>query len=190
MSRVAIYPGSFDPITNGHLSLLRRGLQIFDKIVVAIAVNPEKKPLFTLDERLDMLKTVLKDYPRVQIDHFQGLLVDYVERQGTNIVLRGLRALSDFEYEFQMALMNRKLDRKVQTIFMMTDYKWFYISSTIIKEAASLGGNVDGLVPELVNQLLKVKFGFQNKPLLVTNNKGQNPPKSLNRSPANKEIWS
>jgi pantetheine-phosphate adenylyltransferase len=160
MSRVAIYPGSFDPITNGHLSLLRRGLQIFDKIIVAIAINPEKKPLFTLEERVDILTAVLKEYPRVQIDHFQGLLVDYVQRQESNVVLRGLRALSDFEYEFQMALMNRRLSQKVQTVFMMTDYKWFYISSTIIKEAACLGGNVEGLVPDLVNQRLKEKFGF------------------------------
>jgi pantetheine-phosphate adenylyltransferase len=160
MSRVAIYPGSFDPITNGHLSLLRRGLQIFDKIIVAIAINPEKKPLFTLEERIEILKLVLKEYPRVQIDHFQGLLVEYVQRQESNVVLRGLRALSDFEYEFQMALMNRRLTQKVQTVFMMTDYKWFYISSTIIKEAASLGGNVEGLVPEIVNQRLKDKFGF------------------------------
>jgi pantetheine-phosphate adenylyltransferase len=160
MSRVAIYPGSFDPVTNGHLSLLRRGLQIFDKIIVAIAINPEKKPLFTLEERVDILKLVLKDYPRVQIDHFQGLLVDYVEQQESNVVLRGLRALSDFEYEFQMALMNRRLSQKVQTVFMMTDYKWFYISSTIIKEAACLGGNVEGLVPEVVDQRLKEKFGF------------------------------
>ena len=101
MSRVAVYPGSFDPITNGHLSLLRRGLQIFDKIIIAIAINPVKKPLFTLEERVDILKAVLKDYSRIEIDHFQGLLVDYVQGRETNIVLRGLRALSDFEYEFQ-----------------------------------------------------------------------------------------
>jgi len=179
MSRCAIYPGSFDPVTNGHLSLLRRGLQIFDKIIVAIAVNPEKKPLFTLEERLDMLQQVLKDYSRVQIDHFQGLLVDYVERQGANIVLRGLRALSDFEYEFQLALMNRKLNRKVQTVFMMTDYKWFYISSTIIKEAAALNGNINGLVPEIVNQRLKEKFGYAlpNEPA-SNNRNSKNPGKS------------
>jgi pantetheine-phosphate adenylyltransferase len=189
MSRVAIYPGSFDPITNGHLSLLRRGLQIFDKIIVAIAINPEKKPLFTLEERIEILSVILKDYPRVQIDHFQGLLVDYVQKQETNIILRGLRALSDFEYEFQLALMNRKLSRKVQTVFMMTDYKWFYISSTIIKEAASLGGNIDGLVPEIVHQRLREKFGFSqtlpaNVQLKTNNSSGH----SIRRS-RKKEIW-
>jgi len=186
MSRSAIYPGSFDPITNGHLSLIRRGLQIFDRIVVAIAINPEKKPLFTLEERVEMLGAVLKDYPRVEVDHFQGLLVDYVSGREANVVLRGLRALSDFEYEFQMALMNRKLNRKVQTVFMMTDYKWFYISSTIIKEAASLNGNIDGLVPEIVNQRLKAKFGYAlpNEPAANVRNS-----KNSGRSSAIKGIW-
>lgn len=189
MGRVAIYPGSFDPITNGHLSLLRRGLQIFDRIIVAIAINPEKKPLFSLEERIDILKTVLKEYPRVQIDHFQGLLVDYVHKQETNIILRGLRALSDFEYEFQLALMNRKLNRKIQTIFMMTDYKWFYISSTIIKEAASLGGNIDGLVPELVHQRLNEKFGFSPTPLMNIQGKKNHGLKNSIRHSRKKEIW-
>jgi pantetheine-phosphate adenylyltransferase len=186
MGRCAIYPGSFDPITNGHLSLIRRSLQIFDKIVVAIAINPEKKPLFTLEERRDMLGLVLKDYPRVEVDHFQGLLVDYVAGREANVVLRGLRALSDFEYEFQMALMNRKLNRKVQTVFMMTDYKWFYISSTIIKEAASLNGNIDGLVPEIVNQRLKEKFGYVSpkEPANTGRNSKNNSPSS-----AIKDIW-
>ncbi len=184
MSRCAIYPGSFDPITNGHLSLLRRSLQIFDRIIVAIAVNPEKKPLFTLEERLDMLGQVLKDYPRVQVDHFQGLLVDYVAGQECNLILRGLRALSDFEYEFQMALMNRKLNQKIQTVFMMTDYKWFYISSTIIKEAAALNGKIDGLVPEIVNQRLKEKFGF------IVKDGTQDPDKNLKSKNSNsKPIW-
>jgi pantetheine-phosphate adenylyltransferase, bacterial len=189
MSRVAIYPGSFDPITNGHLSLIRRGLQIFDKVIVAIAINPEKKPLFSLEERTDILKTVLKDYPRIQIDHFQGLLVEYVQQQETNIILRGLRALSDFEFEFQLALMNRKLSRKVQTVFMMTDYQWFYISSTIIKEAAALGGNISGLVPEIVNQRLKEKFGFPIKSPANNHIKANNRLKNFARNSSKKEIW-
>jgi pantetheine-phosphate adenylyltransferase len=190
MSRVAIYPGSFDPITNGHLSLLRRGLQIFDKIVLAIAINPGKKPpLFNLEERVDILKTVLKDYSRIEIDHFQGLLVDYVQKRETNIVLRGLRALSDFEFEFQQALMNRKLNQKVQTVFMMTDYRWFYISSTIIKEAASLGGNIDGLVPEIVNQRLREKFRFPPKEHDNSHLKIGNSLKTSGRISRKKEIW-
>jgi pantetheine-phosphate adenylyltransferase len=190
MSRVAIYPGSFDPITNGHLSLLRRGLSIFDKIIVAIAINPGKKsPLFTIEERVDILKTVLKDYSRIEIDHFQGLLVDYVQRRETNIVLKGLRALSDFEFEFQQALMNRKLNQKVQTVFMMTDYKWFYISSTIIKEAASLGGNIDGLVPDIVNQRLREKYGFPPKPHATNHAKTEEGTKTSGRNSRKKEIW-
>lgn len=189
MSRVAVYPGSFDPITNGHLSLLRRGLQIFDKIIIAIAINPGKKPLFSLEERVDILKTVLKDYPRIEIDHFQGLSVDYVQKREANIILRGIRALSDFEYEFQLALMNRKLSQKVETVFMMTDYKWFYISSSIIKEAASHGGNIDGLVPEIVNQRLREKFGFPPKPQAKNQVKVDNGTKNFGRHSRKKEIW-
>ncbi len=161
MTKVAIYPGTFDPITNGHLSIVRRGLQIFDRIIIAIAVNPEKKPLFTIEERIDMIKEVVKEYPRVEVDSFEGLLVDYVRSRHTNVILRGIRALSDFEYEFQMALMNRKLDRNIQSVFLMTDYKWFYISSTIIKEAAMHGGAINGLVPEIVRIKLMEKYGFE-----------------------------
>jgi len=156
--KIAIYPGSFDPITNGHLSIVNRALKIFDKLVVTILNNPQKKPLFTLEERVQMIEETLKGVPNLEVDTFDGLLVDYVIKKKTNVILRGLRALSDFEYEFQMALMNRKLNREVQSIFLMTDYKWFYTSSTIIKEAASLGGNVNGLVPTIVNQKLKEKF--------------------------------
>jgi pantetheine-phosphate adenylyltransferase len=159
-SKVVIYPGTFDPITNGHISIISRALKIFDRLVIAILNNPQKLPLFTLEERIQMIREVLKDQRHVDVDSFNGLLVDYVIQKKTNVVIRGLRALSDFEYEFQMALMNRKLSREVQSIFLMTDYKWFYTSSTIIKEAASLGGDVGGLVPPVVCRKLKQKFGY------------------------------
>ena len=158
--KVAVYPGTFDPITNGHLSIVNRALKIFDRLIIAILNNPHKEPLFTLQERIDMISGVLKGKPEVQVDAFDGLLVDYVVQMKTNVILRGLRALSDFEYEFQMALMNRKLNRDVQSVFLMTDYKWFYTSSTIIKEAASLNGDINGLVPPAVSRKLKEKFGY------------------------------
>ncbi|MBW1803439.1 MAG: pantetheine-phosphate adenylyltransferase, partial [Deltaproteobacteria bacterium] len=131
--RIAVYPGTFDPVTNGHLSIVNRALKIFDKVIIAILINPQKAPLFTLEERIYMIEHLFRDKDSVEVDYFDGLLVDYVIKKNTNIILRGLRALSDFEYEFQMALMNRKLSREVQSVFLMTDYKWFYISSTIIK---------------------------------------------------------
>lgn len=158
--RIVVYPGTFDPITNGHLSIVNRALKIFDKLVIAILNNPSKLPLFSLEERIDMIQKALKDKHNVEVDFFDGLLVDYVIKKQSNVILRGLRALSDFEYEFQMALMNRKLNREVQSIFLMTDYKWFYTSSTIIKEAASHRGDVSGLVPALVNEKLREKFGY------------------------------
>ena len=158
--KVAVYPGTFDPITNGHLSIVTRALKIFDRLIIAILNNPNKAPLFTLQERIDMIGEVLKDRPEITVDSFDGLLVDYVVHMKTNVILRGLRALSDFEYEFQMALMNRKLNREVQSVFLMTDYKWFYTSSTIIKEAASLNGDINGLVPAIVSRKLREKFGY------------------------------
>ncbi len=158
--KVAIYPGTFDPITNGHLSVVNRALKIFDKLIIAVLINPAKTPLFSLEERIYMIKEAVQNGANIEVDSFDGLLVDYVVKKGSNVIVRGLRALSDFEYEFQTALMNRKLNREVQSIFLMTDYKWFYTSSTIIKEAASFDGDVSGLVPELVNQKLKQKFGF------------------------------
>jgi len=161
MEKMAVYPGSFDPITNGHLSIIRRALTIFDSVTVAVASNPTKKTLFAFEEREKMIRESIKNDNRVFVDSFSGLLVDYVESKKTNIILRGMRALSDFEYEFQMSLMNRKLNRSIQTIFLMTDYKWFYTSSTIIKEAASFGGTIKGLVPDIVCQKLKEKFGYQ-----------------------------
>ncbi|HIJ35731.1 MAG TPA: pantetheine-phosphate adenylyltransferase [Deltaproteobacteria bacterium] len=156
--RTAVYPGFFDPITNGHLSIVTRGLEIFDDLIIAILNNPKKIPLFTLEERIQMIEQAVSDQSNVRIETFDGLLVDYVVAKESNVILRGLRALSDFEYEFQMALMNRKLNRDVQSLFLMTDYKWFYTSSTIIKEAASFGGDVSGLVPDVVNEELKRKF--------------------------------
>ncbi len=159
--RIAIYPGTFDPLTNGHLSIINRALELFDKLIVAILINPNKEPLFTLEERIDMLKEIMRDKPKVEIDTFNGLLVDYAVKKNSNVIVRGLRALSDFEYEFQLALMNRKLNRDIQSIFLMTDYKWFYISSTIIKEAARYGGTIDGLVPAIVSKKLKEKNGYK-----------------------------
>lgn len=159
MEKIAVYPGSFDPITNGHLSLVKRGMEIFDKIIIAVASNPEKKPFFTLDERIEMVRESVKDYPSVFVESFDGLLVEFVESRNSNIILRGLRAVSDFEYEFQLALMNRRLNRKIQSIFLMTDYRWLYLSSTIVKEAAELGGSIQGLVPEIVEKRMREKFG-------------------------------
>jgi pantetheine-phosphate adenylyltransferase len=156
--RIAVYSGSFDPITNGHVNLVERALEVFDKLIVAVAHNPNKSSLFSVEERLEMIQAALKNDPRVTVSSFEGLLVDFVEKQGARVIIRGLRALSDFEYEFQMTLMNRKLNRKVDTMFLMTGFKWFYTSSRIIKEAASLGGSVRGLVPEIVHQKLKEKF--------------------------------
>ncbi len=163
--KIAVYPGSFDPITNGHVNLAERALVLFDKLIVAVAHNPNKAALFSVEERLEMIQAALKNDPRIRVASFQGLLVDFVEKQGAHVIIRGLRALSDFEYEFQMTLMNRKLNRKVDTIFLMTGFKWFYTSSKIIKEAASLGGSVRGLVPDIVHQRLKEKFSlYRNVP--------------------------
>jgi pantetheine-phosphate adenylyltransferase len=158
---IAIYPGTFDPLTNGHLSILNRSLKIFDKLIIAILINPKKTPLFSLEERIEMIKQVLGDKENIEVDSFEGLLVDYAVKKGANVIVRGLRALSDFEFEFQLALMNRKLNRDVESIFLMTDYKWFYISSTIIKEAAGLNGNIGGLVPPIVCERLKEKYGYK-----------------------------
>lgn len=154
----AIYPGSFDPLTNGHLSIIHRALKMFDRLVVAIAVNPKKTPLFTVQERLDLIREACPD-PRVEVAHFQGLLVDYARQQGVKVILRGLRAVSDFDYEFQMANMNRTLAKDVETVFMMTGEDYFYISSQIVREAAALGGNVESLVPKNVYPRLKAKLG-------------------------------
>ncbi len=147
MHSIAVYPGSFDPITNGHIDLLERALKIFDKVIIAVAANPGKEPLFSPEERLEMIKDSLADHPlkdRVKVDLFHGLLVDYVQSIPARTIVRGLRAVSDFEYEFQMALMNRKLNADIETAFIMTGMRWIYISSRIIKEVVRSGGNVSG----------------------------------------------
>ncbi|MBW1992165.1 MAG: pantetheine-phosphate adenylyltransferase [Deltaproteobacteria bacterium] len=160
MARLAIYPGTFDPITNGHLDLVRRGLRIFDHIIVAVAESSGKNPLFTVEERLEMIRIALEDTPNVTIETFSGLLVDYVRSRNAQVVLRGLRAVTDFEYEFQMAMMNRRMEPGIETVFLMTGLRWVFLSSRIIKEAAVHGGNIEGLVPEFVHQKLKEKFGL------------------------------
>ena len=158
MQKVAIYPGSFDPVTNGHLDILERGLNIFDKIIVAIMHNPVKEYLFTVEERFEMLSITLKNLKNVEIDTFDGLLVDYAAKRKAQAILRGMRAVSDFEYEFQMALMNRRLNRDIQTVFLMTGLRWIFTSSSIIKEAAQFGGNIEGMVSQIVFQKIKEKF--------------------------------
>jgi pantetheine-phosphate adenylyltransferase len=159
MQKVAIYPGSFDPVTNGHLDIIERGLNIFDKLIVAIMHNPVKEYLFTVEERFEMLSTTLKKFKTVEIDTFDGLLVDYAAKRKAQAILRGMRAVSDFEYEFQMALMNRRLNREIQTVFLMTGLRWIFTSSSIIKEAAQFGGNIEGMVSPFVYQKIKEKFG-------------------------------
>ena len=156
--RVAIYPGSFDPLTNDHVDIIERGTRIFDLIVVAILVNAEKLPLFTMQERVDITREVFKDRSNVEVDTFDGLLVDYVARRQAHVIVRGLRAISDFETEFQMALMNRRLDSRLETVFMMPAEQYSYISSRLIKEVFSLGGRVSGLVPETVERRLREKY--------------------------------
>ncbi len=162
MERIAIYPGSFDPVTNGHLDILERGLQLFDKIIIAILTNPKKNFLFTLEERVEMLVESLKGFSNVEIDKFDGLTVDFAAQRQAQGILRGLRAMSDFEYEFQMALMNRRLNREVQTIFLMTGLRWIYTSSSIIKEAAQFGGNIEGMVPLIVEKKIKEKYALSS----------------------------
>jgi pantetheine-phosphate adenylyltransferase len=159
MGKTAVYPGSFDPVTNGHFDVVERGLNLFDEIIVAVAINGGKTPLFTIEERLGMLRESFREMPGVKVDIFEGLLVDYVVERKADAILRGLRAVSDFEHEFQMALMNRKLKKTVQTVFLMTGLRWIFISSSIVKEAAQFGGNVRGMVPDIVYDKLKEKFG-------------------------------
>lgn len=158
MQKIAIYPGSFDPVTNGHVDIAQRGLRLFDKIIVAILENPVKNFLFTVEERIEMLESSFEEYPNIEVETFDGLLVDYAAKKDSIAILRGMRAVSDFEYEFQLALMNRKLNREVQTVFLMTSLRWIFTSSSIIKEAAQFGGDIKGMVPPIVNEKLKEKF--------------------------------
>ena len=156
-SRLAVFPGSFDPLTNGHVDIIERGKHLFEKIIVAILVNAEKSPLFTTEERVEIVRDTFRGQPSVEVDTFDGLLVDYVARRKANVIVRGLRALSDFETEFQMALMNRRLSPSVETVFMMPAEQYTYISSRMIKEVFSLGGRVSGLVPAIVETRLQEK---------------------------------
>ena len=157
MSTLAVYPGSFDPLTNGHVDIIERGARLFDRIIVAIAVNAEKSPMFTMTERVEIARAVFHDRPNVEVDTFEGLLVNYVTRRKANVIVRGLRAVSDFEYEMQMALMNRELAGTLETVFMMPAAQYSFISSRLIKEVFALGGKVHGLVPELVERRLREK---------------------------------
>ena len=159
MKRIAVYPGTFDPVTKGHIDLVERSLRIFDVVIVAVAANPKKAPLFSLEERIAMFRKVTSAYKNVVIEGFDGLLVDYVREKKAVGIIRGLRAVSDFEYEMQMALMNRRLDHTIETVFLMPNEEYSFITSTIVKEAASYGGDVSSLVPKVVVDKLKKKFG-------------------------------
>lgn len=159
--RIAIYPGSFDPVTNGHLDIIERGLTLFDKIIVAILHNTSKKYCFSIEERLEMLRVSTQQFPNVEIDSFDGLTVEYAALRKATAILRGMRAVSDFEFEFQLALMNRRLNRKIQTVFLMTGLRWIFTSSSIIKEAGQFGGDIKDMVPPLVYEKINEKFGIK-----------------------------
>ena len=156
---IAVYPGTFDPITMGHIDIINRGLTLFDKVIIAIATNSSKIPLFSIEERLEMIRT---SFPagedRIEVDTVDGLLVDYAYTKGAKAIIRGLRAVSDFDYEFQLALMNRRIEREVETVFLMTGFRWIFISSSIIKDAARYGGDISGLVPDHVCEKLREKY--------------------------------
>ena len=159
MKRLDVYPGTFVPVTNGHMDLVERSIRIFGEVIVAVAENPKKAPLFPLEERIAMLKAVTVNYKNVVIEGFDGLLVEYVRKKGAVAIIRGLRAVSDFEYEMQMALMNRRLDSNIETVFLMPNVEYSFITSTIVKEAASYGGDVSSLAPQVIVEKLKEKFG-------------------------------
>ena len=156
--KIAVYPGSFDPVTNGHIDVIERALKIFDKVIVAVGDNPEKKPLFSSKERIEMLEESTKHLNNIEIDSFSGLLLDYAKSKNSKIIIRGLRAVSDFEFEFQRALLNRVVDSDTETVFIMTKEDYVYLNSSIIKEIAMFNGKVSGLVPKIVEKKLKEKF--------------------------------
>ena len=157
--KTAVYPGTFDPVTNGHIDIIERALKLFDKLYVVVGDNPQKAPTFTAEERVGMLKQALKKHNnRIEVEHFEGLLLNYVKRKSSNVVIRGLRAISDFEFEFSRALLNRELEKDIETIFIMTKDDYAFLSSSIIKEIAMFNGSVKGFVPEVVNKKLKEKF--------------------------------
>ena len=162
--RLAVYPGSFDPLTNGHVDIIRRGARLFDRIVVAVLVNQEKSSMFSVDERVETARTVFAAQPNVEIDRFDGLLVEYAQRRAANVIVRGLRAVSDFEYELQMALMNRRLNEAIETVFMMPAEPYTYVSSRLVKEVFALGGSVAGLVPDVVESRLSAKLNATARP--------------------------
>ena len=155
---LAVFPGSFDPMTNGHLDIVDRGLAVFDRVRLAILLNPEKQPLFSVEERLAIIREAYRGNPRVEVDTFSGLLVDYAQRVGASVIIRGIRAISDFEYEFQMALMNRRLNPRIETVFMMPAESYSYVSSRLVKEVFQLGGRVSELVPPVVERRLREKY--------------------------------
>jgi pantetheine-phosphate adenylyltransferase len=157
--KIAVYPGSYDPLTNGHIDIIQRGLNIFDKIIVAALKNPSKTYLFSLEERMDMLMETFKKKPNIEVDYFEGLLVDYLKKIGVNTVVRGLRAISDFEIEFQMALMNRSIKPEIETIFLVPSVCYSFVSSRLVKEVYQLGGEIEKMVPDIVDKKLKEKFG-------------------------------
>jgi pantetheine-phosphate adenylyltransferase len=161
MKTRAVYPGTFDPVTNGHVDLIRRSAALFDEVVVAILSNTDKTPMFTVEERVEMLESVVKDLSRVSVTTFGGLLVDFAHQVGASVIVRGIRAVSDYEYELQMAMMNRRLSSDVETVFLMPAEAYFYLSSRLVKEISALGGSVRGLVPSLVERRLKRKHELQ-----------------------------
>lgn len=164
--RIAVYPGTFDPLTSGHMSLTRRACHIFDTVVFAVAAETGKETLFSTEERLEMAREVFRDIPKVRVTAFNGLTVNFARQCGSRVLLRGMRAVSDFDYEMQLALLNRKLDSGVESLFLMTDARWLFISSSSVKAAARLNGNIEGMVPELVRKRLLEKFGHPYSPYL------------------------